>query len=311
MIDAIILYVIVGTSLIEGSFLQLDSSTILWDNNQWLKELTYMQKLGMNVVIVQYMVDNDQAFYPTKLEWIRPLQQEPLEAILSVCDSLNIEVFVGDRYEWNFKFHDSTYFLTAAFKINKIIEELWERYGRHKSFKGWYIAQEYSNEKRFVEKQVYLSQFLRSIAEKCHTISGKPVAIAPFFFPQDTNTFKEFYTYILREGQIDIIMLQDGIGSRNCDLINDIPVYFNIMSSICNMLDPPREFWADLEIFDTVKENVLVPADIERIIAQILVEKLYASKIVCFEFNHYMSPLKGEEQQMLYNKYKKYKTILK
>lgn len=62
------------------------------------------------------------------------------------------------------------------------------------------------------------------------------------------------------------------------------------------------EFWGDLEIFDIPAG--WKPAKIERIREQIEKMKPFVKKIVVWEFNHYMSPLKGGEQRKLYEEYK-------
>ena len=74
------------------------------------------------------------------------------------------------------------------------------------------------------------------------------------------------------------------------------------------------DFWTDLEIFDQFHcppvDNLPLekwdanPASMERIIKQISIEESFVSRIVCFEFTHYMSPQMGNLQQKLYNAYR-------
>eukprot|EP00750_Incisomonas_marina_P031586 INCI8243.6.p1 GENE.INCI8243.6~~INCI8243.6.p1 ORF type:complete len:670 (+),score=93.98 INCI8243.6:207-2216(+) len=63
--------------------------------------------------------------------------EDKLEAIFSAADAANVSIFVGlGNFAW-FTFNDEA--LTWA---QRVAAEVWERYGRHRSFYGWYAASE-------------------------------------------------------------------------------------------------------------------------------------------------------------------------
>src|ERR1035438_1843739 len=62
---------------------------------------------------------------------------DPIEAILSEADRLNMNVFLGvGAYAW---FDFSPGALTWS---KQVAAELWKRYSRHPSFYGWYVSAE-------------------------------------------------------------------------------------------------------------------------------------------------------------------------
>lgn len=122
--------------------------------DQWRELVKSMHSVGMDVVVIQEVFRNNdyvgqhsttvenyqgRAFYPSKLYPGRmPIASEdPVEAILSEADELGMSVFVGvGMFAW---------FDFTAESLNwhkRVASELWERYGHHSSFYGFYISEE-------------------------------------------------------------------------------------------------------------------------------------------------------------------------
>jgi hypothetical protein len=122
--------------------------------NDWRQQIRGMHNLGMDTVVIQetfrnqaYYGDNTiattgykgLAYYPSELYpgRMQMASHDPLEAILSEADRLNMNVFLGvGQYAW-FDFS------AAALDWHKrVAAELWHRYGHHPSFYGWYVSAE-------------------------------------------------------------------------------------------------------------------------------------------------------------------------
>ena len=141
------------------------------------------------------------------------------------------------------------------------------------------------------------------------------MSIAPFFSnAMPPEEYEKWWIKTLQGAGIDILMLQDGVGCHRADIPRDIPPYYGAGKQAC--LKTGVEFWTDLEIFDQIHCPPVddlpldkwdaVPADIERIKAQIETTAPYVSRITCFDFTHYMSPQMGKKQVQLFNNYKNY-----
>ncbi|HOY59006.1 MAG TPA: DUF4434 domain-containing protein [Verrucomicrobiota bacterium] len=80
-----------------------------------------------------------RAYYPSKLYSARmPIaSRDPLEAILDEADKLGLHVMPGVGM---YAFFDYTPDSLAWHR--RVADELWERYGEHPSFYGWYVSEE-------------------------------------------------------------------------------------------------------------------------------------------------------------------------
>ena len=120
----------------------------------WREQIDGMHGIGMDTAVVQESFRNQEyygrntisttgyqglAYYPSELFPGRAqvTAHDPIEAILSEADRLQMNVFLGVGMCAWFDF-------SAASREwhKKVAEELWLRYGHHPSFYGWYIFEE-------------------------------------------------------------------------------------------------------------------------------------------------------------------------
>ncbi|MCK4307482.1 DUF4434 domain-containing protein [candidate division WOR-3 bacterium] len=296
--------------IIEGSFLQFDNETIQWKKSEWDMELAYMKDIGMNELIIQgtvleirdtadpWHVFWDSAYYPSTL-FPKMVVFDLIDTILSACDEQGIKVYLGLLWYNIFPYWlpqaDSDY----TYKCIAIAHELVDSgYTSHPSFQGWYIPYEFSN---WIEDslRIYhlnlMSPYWKMIADTCHFLSPKPVLISPYFEPENLNTFEmwcDTFATKCSEWGIDAVAFQDGIGVYRIQL-NEIPTYFSRIDTAFQ--NTGVAFWSTLETFDTTiipQDTIFIAEDIDTVIRQIEIESPYVEKIVCFEFNHYMSPVR-------------------
>jgi hypothetical protein len=120
----------------------------------WREQIDGMHGIGMDTVVIQESFRNQEyygrntisstgykglAYYPSELFAGRAhvTAHDPLEAILSEADRLQMNVFLGvGMYAW-FDFS-----APSLEWHKKVAAELWRRYKRHPSFYGWYISEE-------------------------------------------------------------------------------------------------------------------------------------------------------------------------
>lgn len=136
----------------EGKLWNRDIRTLTED--QWKELARGMHEIGMNIIVIQETFRNQvyynkhdipengyhgKAFYPSNLYPGRMdiAARDPVEAVLRQADALNMHVFMGvGLYAWfDFSADSLRWHCEAA-------DELWQRYGHHPSFYGWYISEE-------------------------------------------------------------------------------------------------------------------------------------------------------------------------
>lgn len=121
---------------------------------QWRELVRAMHAVGQDIIVITMMFQNfmhvgkhdieqngyqGRAYYPSNLYAGRmPIASEdPLEAILEEADALDMHVLPGVGVYAFFDFTPASLAWHEA-----VADELWERYGSHKSFYGWYVSDE-------------------------------------------------------------------------------------------------------------------------------------------------------------------------
>jgi hypothetical protein len=287
---------------LEGTFIQYQDWMMKIDAAAWRRELDAMRRAKIRIVIIQWLQMDESRFIPPS-----SADTDPTRVILDYADEHGMQVFLGLATEnrWLAGYSSTGYLDRAAAASIRIADEAWTRYGRHRSFAGWYIPHEmrdaYYNSKQIIQ----LRDFLRRLSDHCRAISGdKLVSMSPTFSGQvPPEIFQRLYIDLLTGAGVDILMLQDGIGVRgwnDADLETRVVPYFRAMQGVCETVG--MELWSDLEIFHR-REGTRVPTTIGLLKRQIEVESPFVRRFVTFDFFHYMSPFRGDAQKKLYEDY--------
>ncbi len=279
--------------------------------------IRHMHKVGINGVVIQNVFDSDnycnghtmdkdgykgKAFYPSKLfpDKVDITAKDPIEAVLSAADECGMHVLVGvGLYAW-FDFSEDS--------LNwhkKVAKELFEMYGHHESFYGWYISEEifgalyaewdqvptedYKNIGRFFK------EFKAFVKELTPT---KPVALAP------NNINFQNYEYEWQTILPFIDILIPFAFARDLEHLNVLDI-----KRICEECD--THMWVDMEVFQNPFPDGLIPKSCDDLIKEIRiyddVEQIYG-----YQFTGMLNPpespfnLGGEKAVDLYVKYEKY-----
>lgn len=288
---------------IEGTFVQYQDWMMQMDEAAWRRELDAMRGAGIDLVIVQWLEHENKRFIPAD-----SAACDPTRVILEYADEHGMRVFLGlatiDR--WHERITYPNYLERAGTLSMRLAGQAWARYGRHPSLAGWYIPQELRYYDFKTEHVAALRGFLRRQSDHCRALSGgKPVAVSPCLAQSTTaEAFRKLFGDMLAGSGIDIVILQDGVGANRWEKHMDTKVvpYFRALREICD--EEEIELWSDIEVFrHRTTGRGREPAPIERVLAQIDAEYPFVSSFVMFDFFHYMSPWRGEEQKRLYEDY--------
>ena len=249
----------------------------------WKQQIYSMHKIGVTTILIQNVFDSphyayqhsitastydgrafyDSTLYPNRM----PIAAvDPIEAILSAADECGMAVFPGvGLYAW-FDFSPE-----SLEWHKRVTRELYERYGHHASFYGWYISEEiwgalyYEYDPVPDEKYRDIQNFFREYKAFAHSLTPtKPVALAP------NNIHMDWY----REEWRGIL--------ENLDIL--IPFAFarseNNIPQIAEMCaGTGTHFWVDMEIFDFPIGEGLRPKTCEALIREIrcydMLEQVY------------------------------------
>jgi len=286
-------------------------------DEDWRQHVFSMHKLGITTVLIQNVFDSvyyvnqhdmtadtydGVAFYDSKLAPRRPgmLEKDPLEAILSAADECGMAVFPGvGLYAW-FDFSPE-----SLIWHKRVAAELFERYGHHHSFYGFYVSEEimgalyHGYDPVPDENYKDIQNFFREFSAYAHTLAPtKPVALAPNNI--DMHLYQDEWQGIMEN--LDILIPFAFARSEN-----NIPQ----ITEMCNKWDV--HFWVDMEVFRFPFDNgALVPKDFPALLKEIhdyeMLEQIYGYQYTGMlnEPGKNEKHLGGPETEVLYEEFYKY-----
>lgn len=283
----------------------------------WDREFASMKELGISLWIYQWVGDskNKTTIYPTKLSgYIQTSSYDQVEVALSLAQKYGRKVFLGLVFNddwWQKEGADRDWLLNEAGEMNAVADELYASYfARYPvTFAGWYINWEMDN---FAEYNS-LTKHKENMIEALQMVSGHlktlnpalPSSIAPFFNTtggSSAQQYGQFWYEVLSKTDVDILMLQDGIGVNHATL-DQLPEWYQ---QVCaGVRAAGKACWSDLENFTTGADENFYPAPIERLIQQHQIAAQYIDRIVTFSYLSYMSPV-DPNHAPYYQSYKAY-----
>ena len=314
-------------SEIEGKHWNQDIKKMT--DNQWKEPIRSMNKLEMNMVVIQEVFRNEEyvgkhtctvdtyagkAFYPSKLYPGRMdiTAEDPIEAILSEADKLGMNVLMGvGMFAW----FD---FTPESLEWHKrIAKELWDMYGHHDSFYAFYVSEESGGgldnweqrpEMRKKRKDDIVNFFKEFKAYCSGFAPGKPVMLATnsFEIPNGMDTYPALLEHLDILCPFGFARMPEGdlTGKEAADLLQ----------KACD--EAKSHLWFDLEVFLFNPDNSLYPRPIGEIVRDLNLFDNF-EKILCYQFpgvfnDPKMSIRVGEARTIdLFNGYMKYLKELK
>jgi hypothetical protein len=174
----------------EGRFFNPELAKMT--DRQWRELVRAMHAVDQNIMVITMVFENythrgqhkietegyhGKAYYPSKLYPGRmPIaSRDPLETILSEADRLGMQVMPGIG---NYAFFDYTPGALAWSK--RVADELWGRYGHHRSFYGWYVTAEKDGSLGTETEREEMVNFFAQFTPHVRRLApDKPVMLAP------------------------------------------------------------------------------------------------------------------------------------
>lgn len=234
---------------------------------------------------------------------------DSLGELLKAADELNMDVFLGlalNPAYWSGEFDPKK----QSEMNQRILTELFNLYGSRKSLAGWYLPEEIDDRSfSSPSRKDSIKTYLKSMATYAKFLTRKPVMISPYFgINPDGEAYAVWWDNVLSEVKIDIIAMQDGVGTRRTTVEESAAV----MKALKPVMDKHGvEFWLNAEVFDQIHGWPVdsgswqaVPAEYSRVARQLELQSPFVEKVIIFDFPSYMSPGTSVKSEELYLKYK-------
>lgn len=312
---------------LTGTFVQLFGKDD-WSEAQWDEFLTEIKDLGMNTLIVQYTAFknpyNNITWFNSANTFTATKSKNALQRLLASAGRKAIEVHIGLHFDDTYWQHqtDVAWLQTQANYCIVIAEEIQAQFGTHVAFKGWYIPHEPEPNPYNTDEKVRLfrEHFVDRISNRLHQLSNKPVSIAAFWNSSlSTPEQLQHFMAELAKSNLQIIMLQDGVGAQHVTLKRLASYYEAAQRGLFEENKNYKGvFWSDLETFASPNgQYPFEPATFDRVKQQLetALSIPKVSKIVSFHYFDDMSTksphkAKADALREAYKDYIKHKNAL-
>lgn len=254
---------------------------------QWEAKVEEIASVGMRyLVLLDTAIVYDEyaeSYFPTDIFPPAGMAcKDPMETLMSAADRNDMRVFVSCGFYGNcnnaLRNMTSPEVTERAFKA---MEQLWERYGHHESFYGWYFPDETCISGHFHPAFV---EYVNRYSAHAHKIApGTKTLIAPYGTKMLVTD--EEYVEQLKALDMDIIAYQDEVGVRKSKVEDTGEYYKNLRKA--HDAAGRSALWADVEAFDfegDVYRSALLPAPMERIQQQIEAIAPYVDEILIYQY---------------------------
>lgn len=289
---------------------------VYWDGDlrkftaaQWREKICEISETGMEYLVLMNVAAHGKAFYDTELapKFIMGCD-DPLEVVLSAADEFGVKFFVSNDF-WGSDL-DAVKTMTdkALAKIrNKSMEEIYEKYGHHKSFYGWYFPNESWLDPYFGD---FVIPYVNECAQVAKSLNANCVnLIAPYNIRKEKCD--DTFVKQLEQLNVEIVAYQDGVGV-GVTRIEDSARYYEHLAQAHQKAGRSR-IWADMELFyfEQTTHGSLISADFDtRIIHQMEAISPFVDKILVYQYlgimnkPHSLAPAgMRDESVRLYNQY--------
>jgi len=278
---------------LSGSFVDF-SGKCNWSQQKWESQFQEMKDIGMNTAIIQYISYNDTTWFNSDNNFTGIKCPDALPNLLAAANHKQMNIIIGlyfDEEYWKNQTNVEWMHLHAD-RCIYVAKELNGRFGKNPAFKGWYIPHE-PEPNAYHSKELTASlndNLINRISDKLHSFDPKPVSIAAFFNSELTSPtqLKDFMCDLCK-GNLQIIMLQDGIGVNHVSLEKVGLYYSEAARGLYENSSYRGQFWTDLETFSFAPQG---PVTINRIRKQLQTEFSvpYLTKAVTFQYYQDMCP---------------------
>lgn len=307
--------------LITGTFIDEISHDIPhqnWGPIEWENDFKLMKATGIDTVILirsgyRRFISYPSAYLIKKQGCYTP-SVDLVELFLTLADKYDMQFYFGlydsgiywDTGNLNHEIDDNRF----------VIDEVWQQYGHHPSFKGWYLSMEISR------KTKGAIEAFRTLGLQCRQISNNlPTLISPWIDGKKavmaaSNIITKDQAVSLQEHEAEWNEIFDGVKGAVTNVAfqdghidyHELEDFFSINKKLADKYG--MKCWTNAESFDRDMPIKFLPIKFDKLQLKLeAAERAGYDKAITFEFSHFMSPQSMyQSAHHLHNRYLAYKT---
>jgi len=272
--------------MITGTFLDdisPDLPSLNFGPEEWTREFAAMKADGIDTVVLSRAGYRDRAVFDSKvLRTLHPhliVQDDMLALYLSLAGQNGMNFWVA-TYESGEHWENGQY--QKEFDQNRrLADEMWERYGRSRAFRGWFVAQDVDT-----RNEAAMRAF-ESYSNHVRQLSALPILLAPHLSCGSSlhpNYERETDDVFARlAGLAQVLSFEDGDVS-----LADLPAWVSTNARLAKKHGFTT--WSNLESFDRDVPTKFPPIAWPKLRYK-MESALSASvdKLITFEYSHFLS----------------------
>jgi hypothetical protein len=290
---------------IEATFIQLSQRELSNGVPEWTHELLRLQSIGIHGAVLQYSGDELGPFDG------RVEGHAPVRALLEAASALDMSILVG-------LYRDPRW--PDAFPIESGMPPPLDRPAEMMALLsaceaspaclGWYVPQEIDDFTwSSADQRLALRGFLDRTGIALRGLApGRRVALAPFYTgASGPDAHALFWRELLADRPIDMLMLQDGVGSGHGSAEKAALMLGALRPTTDQM---GIELWSTVELFRQLHgppRDALpfeaTPADLATVQHSVETEGATGARLVAFAALDYMNPDRGKDAAQLFEGY--------
>jgi hypothetical protein len=293
---------------INSTFIQLYRTHHEWSHSQWEALFDEFESTQIKELIIQYGVYNNFAHFPT--DDFETTDTPPLETILAIAEARGIKVLVGLNFDedyWDFLWDEDVHlanFLNESYVKSMLVANQINEIAQHyKSFKGWYISEEFEERTwNYYNRLNMIISYLGDLSYDLKVLTpAASIALSTYICsPPPAKGYYQTMGQVLANTDITDLYFQDGIGTGYVPQNTLFDYIFELKNAT---LENDCYFHVVVELFD----DRYFPASIDRVIWQIQVANRAQPASICsFATPHYMSQFGRPGAKVLLSNYLKW-----
>jgi Domain of unknown function (DUF4434) len=293
---------------IDATFVQIQERELDYGREEWSKRLAELRALGIATVVLQFSGDERGAYDE------RTSGRRPVKSLFEAADVYGVQVYLGLFAEpsWPARFDVAR---AAAPPLGDPAQSvrLAELCRRHRSCVGFYLPEEIDDKTwgRRPDPDALRGFLERSAARLRELAPQRPLAAAPFYTGSlDPEAHAAFWSQLLKNRPLDVLMLQDGLGAGHATEDSIVGALSALHPAVTKS---GVELWTVLEVFRLVhgppRDDLPFearPAPLEEVLTALARERRYAAKTAAFTVLNYMSPDRGPAAHALREQYRRW-----
>ena len=265
----------------------INNAMLNWTDEQVRRKVREMREVGIEYIVLGSIAKATEAFYKTDL---RPQYkmgcEDYLGALMDEASEHDMKVFMAtgcfsdeggnmdkpDEQELEFK----------------AMQEVYDLYGHHSAFYGWYYPYEMWLNGDFPE--IYID-YINKYVEVSKKIFPKGITLIAPFGTENMLNPKPTFVDQLKRFKVDAIAYQCEVGVRKVKIEELSALYKSLKDAHTQAPNGPK-LWADIEVFDFEDQpytSPLIPATVERLSKQIAEISPHVEKLLCYMYLGMMS----------------------